>query len=290
MPKISIVPYITKKLKTLMAINQDGPTATRAIAQGKYVVWNSDLYTADSDIASGDTLASSGNGKNLTAVTDGGLNDVRGAIPSVVNNLTSDSTTNALSAAQGKAINDNIDQSIIGNSPTDIGTSGVNLNSYTTIGYYACSRNDIAASLVNCPITTAFTLQVVRGINNTTVIQRLTKHNTSITYERILYSGAWTGWSCLSDQIANLIKVYTVNLDNTGSLAGGATKSVTKTISSFIDTGYSVVAVIPRYSGDDQFAFVSVNFDSTLIAATVRNVSSTADSGAPAVYVIAMKT
>lgn len=96
--------------------------------------------------------------------------------------------------------------------------------------------------------------------------------------------------NALNGKIANLIKSYTVNMDNTGSLAGGATKSVTKLISSFIDPGYSVIAVIPRYSGDDQFCFTNVYYNTTEIGVTVRNVSSSADSAAPSVYVIAVKS
>lgn len=94
----------------------------------------------------------------------------------------------------------------------------------------------------------------------------------------------------LSDQIGNYIKSYNVTIDNTGSLAAGATKTVTKLISSFIDSGYSVIAVIPRYSGDDQFCFTNVSYNTTEISATVRNVSSSADSGAPSVFVLAVKT
>ena len=98
------------------------------------------------------------------------------------------------------------------------------------------------------------------------------------------------GINTLSDQIANYIKSYNVTMDNTGSLASGATKTVTKLISSFIDSGYTVIAVIPRYSGDDQFCFTNVSYNTTEISATVRNVSSSADSGSPSVFVIAVKT
>lgn len=86
-----------------IAIVATGNTAPKAIPAGQFVLWSGGLYTANSAIASGETLSSS----NLTAVPDGGLNAVKSAIPAVVNNLTSDSTTSALSAAQGKALNSN---------------------------------------------------------------------------------------------------------------------------------------------------------------------------------------
>ena len=84
-----------------MAIVATGDTAPKAIPAGQFVLWRGGLHTANSAIASGETLSSS----NLTAVPDGGLNAVKSAIPAVVDNLTSDSTNSALSAAQGKALN-----------------------------------------------------------------------------------------------------------------------------------------------------------------------------------------
>ena len=52
-------------------------TATHNIPAGSYVVWKGILYTASTIIAIGDTLS----GSNLTAVTNGGLNDLASGIP-----------------------------------------------------------------------------------------------------------------------------------------------------------------------------------------------------------------
>ena len=71
MAKVSIVKWITNKIKQAMAIVQDGDTATRTISSGKYVLWNNNMYTANSNIASGDDLSS-----KLTACADGGLNEL----------------------------------------------------------------------------------------------------------------------------------------------------------------------------------------------------------------------
>lgn len=62
--------------QSTLAIVETGDTCTHTggIAQGQYMIWKGELYTADSNIAVGTTFASSGGGKNLTAVVDGGLN------------------------------------------------------------------------------------------------------------------------------------------------------------------------------------------------------------------------
>ena len=52
-------------------------TATNNIPAGAYVVWKGILYKASSIIAIGDTLS----GSNLTAVPDGGLNDLAASVP-----------------------------------------------------------------------------------------------------------------------------------------------------------------------------------------------------------------
>lgn len=101
--KVSIIPWIVRKLKLCFALVEDGDTASQNIAQGKFVIWKGVCCKAASAITAGETLS----GTNLPAISDGALNDISASIPSVVNNLTSDSTTSALSAAQGKALNDN---------------------------------------------------------------------------------------------------------------------------------------------------------------------------------------
>jgi hypothetical protein len=61
-----------------LAIVETGNTCTHTggITKGQYVNWKGSLYTADSNISVGATFASSGGSKNLTAVVDGGLNDL----------------------------------------------------------------------------------------------------------------------------------------------------------------------------------------------------------------------
>lgn len=75
--KVSIIPWIVKKLKLGLALVEDGDTASQNIASGKYVSWKGNMCTASSAISSGDALSSS----NLTAVDGGALNALNGKIP-----------------------------------------------------------------------------------------------------------------------------------------------------------------------------------------------------------------
>lgn len=84
--KVSIIDWIIKKLKRCIAIVEEGNTASQAIGSGKYVMWKGNLYTADTAISSGTTLAASGGSKNLTAVADGGYNDLNGKISTLNSN------------------------------------------------------------------------------------------------------------------------------------------------------------------------------------------------------------
>lgn len=100
-------PVNGEAIEKSIAIVCNGNTAPKAIAAGQYLFIKNHStlatggYHATDAIASGDTLSSS----NVTSDPDGFANAINGNIPAVVNNLTSDSTTDALSAAQGKALN-----------------------------------------------------------------------------------------------------------------------------------------------------------------------------------------
>lgn len=106
---ISSAPSVNTSINNLadgLAIISNNNTHA-AITSGQFVyvrnhgTLSEGLYQATSNISANGTLS----GSNLTADTSGGLNAVKGEIPPVVNNLTSDSTTSALSAAQGKELN-----------------------------------------------------------------------------------------------------------------------------------------------------------------------------------------
>ena len=104
--KVSIIDWIVKKLKKCIGIVEDGDTASSAISKGQYVVWKGSLYTADGAISSGTTLSASGGSKNLTAVTDGGLNLLNSKIaniPVIKTNSFTGTTSGSGNVSQGHA-------------------------------------------------------------------------------------------------------------------------------------------------------------------------------------------
>lgn len=125
-----------------LAIVSDNNTHA-AIASGQFVyvknhgTLDEGMYKATAAIAQDETLSSS----NLTAVADGGLNDVKSAIPDVVNNLTSDSTTSALSAAQGKALNSNTQ-------PYDLGSVASLEALKTALNTFAAAQPEICVRYI----------------------------------------------------------------------------------------------------------------------------------------------
>ena len=73
----------TNTLPESIAIVENGSTASGSITKGRFVLWNNVLYTAKSNISSGDTLSTS----NLDAVSNGGLNKLRTDLDTVVEQL-----------------------------------------------------------------------------------------------------------------------------------------------------------------------------------------------------------
>ena len=70
---------VTDDLKSDIAIVEDTNNATHNISIGQYVVWKGSLYKATANISSGDGLS----GTNLSAISNGGLNDLDSAINTV---------------------------------------------------------------------------------------------------------------------------------------------------------------------------------------------------------------
>lgn len=97
MAKISIIPWIVKKLKRCIGIVEDTDTASQAIASDKYVIWKGDICKSTSAISEGDTLSSS----NLSAVNDGVGNDLSQAI---ANLSPSEYSTTGITASSGVSI------------------------------------------------------------------------------------------------------------------------------------------------------------------------------------------
>ena len=128
---------------------------------------------------------------------------------------------------------------------TSISTNGVDLNTYQTPGMHSCSANAVAATLLNCPTTNAFSLLVERHAG---IKQTLTEYMASgaKTYSRNFY-GSWGAWYRVYTTIdaptsvtgnagtaTKLATARTVSLtgDVTGSVSfdGSANASITSTI------------------------------------------------------------
>ena len=128
-----------------------------------------------------------------------------GATANVVENvLTSTSTTNALSAAQGKVLNDSIGglskkYKVIDATATDIGAS-TDLNTIVTIGNYRCSATATAQTLTNKPtdLTVAFVMTVGCATGSTSYLyQEIISYDTGTRWYRMytVSGSSWTAWN-----------------------------------------------------------------------------------------------
>ena len=86
-----------------------------------------------------------------------------------------------------------------------------------------------------------------------------------------------------NNNIGDLVKAEYFYFNNTGSVAAGTTVTFSKQIT--VPSGYKALGIIPQYSGDDGFCWVSVqlnsNSDGLYASGMIRNVTSAADSGTP---------
>lgn len=148
-----------------------------------------------------------GNLSNLTttAKTDlvSAVNEVKGAIPDVINNLTSDSTTSALSAAQGKSLNSNkvqyLGQITTGSTLEDCldnALSAMTLNN--AMGYFVYggywynviamkNNNNWATAFLNSYKGITYTYSCIKN-NGTWSIEQLALNNSIFAS-----TSAWTG-------------------------------------------------------------------------------------------------
>ena len=104
----------------------------------------------------------------------------------VINNTTSTSTTDALSAAQGKVLNDEKAASKVLAVDTD-------LNTVKTPGIYSCGGGN---SIKNKPTgLDAIGLIVVHNASGEYYTQILTTSTNTSTYRRTCTNGTWSGWT-----------------------------------------------------------------------------------------------
>lgn len=74
--------------------------------------------------------------------------------------------------------------------------SGTDLNSITTPGYYKCDANSTAETLINCPISYAFSMEV---LSHAGIHQRLIMYKSydTHTYVRNYYGNVWGPWQII---------------------------------------------------------------------------------------------
>lgn len=100
------------------------------------------------------------------------------------NTLTSTSTTEALTAAQGKTL---FDTKLSKSTKISSG----DLNNYQEPGMYWCDADAEAATILNLPTPFAFSLFVERHAGTK---QTFTEYSTNRTFIRRFYNGWWTSW------------------------------------------------------------------------------------------------
>jgi hypothetical protein len=86
------------------------------------------------------------------------------------------------------------------------------LRNYTTPGSYYCDTDTSAATLSNCPVTNAFSLEVIRWGRTNNVIQRLTRYTDNRVYLCRLNGTVWSSW---------VTQAFSSDLSSYLPLAGG---------------------------------------------------------------------
>ena len=112
----------------------------------------------------------------------------------IINNLTSTSTTAPLSAAQGKALKDLIEQSTAKDNLDLSSKTAIATDVFTlTSGVYRCG-----ASAPNLPVTGAGYMTVIYRANDVRYLEYMTDSGRLFT--NTLYNGVWTGWKEYEDK------------------------------------------------------------------------------------------
>lgn len=244
------------KANGAMAIYITGNTAPAAISAGAFVCWKGDLYTARSNIASGDTLSST----NLESVVHGGLN----ALSEVV---------------CGRAIAANTD-----------------LNTITEPGMYGVALNSTAQTLQNCPVDKTFTMLVIKKSNDPAsgFVQVIFAGIAGEIYMRNVGSsgsgysfGSWNNKSSTEDFTSSVTFSETVPsntfMKKTGNLVTimyqGESKAHSANANLFtLPSGYRPASPVfaPFVKNGNAYGIIQI---STAGACTVNQISSTSATG-----------
>ena len=225
-----------------------------------------------------------GNLTNLTttAKTDlvSAVNEVKGDIPAVINNLTSDSTTSALSAAMGKSLNSKI---------TDITTMSTSAGTFSTLVGLATILNTAVSSMntyeikrirVDCSAT------VYPFTNGYSYDVELCKFNGDTYIHANFYAGGQipiyvgvkdgSGWSF--DELALKSSLYTAYSNNwVDSLSVNLPKQGAYL---FVSQRYAQMTILIRFqNGNTSYSNISGS-NWTFTSGTNGNITATASNQA----------
>lgn len=187
----------------------------------------------------------------------------------VINNTTSTSTTDALSAAQGKVLNDE-------KAASKVLSNDADLNTVKTPGMYSCGGGN---SIKNKPTgLDAIGLIVIHNASGEYYTQILTTSTNTNTYRRSCVNGTWNAWTIdkYTDTTYTKASLGLGNVDNTADAnktvkaAGTATKLGSSTVGSaatpiYLNNGAAAVCTgimkAPQYSTTDLTPGVSALAD-----------------------------
>ena len=188
-----------------LAIVESGNNATHNITSGQFVVWKGSLYKASAAIASGDALSSS----NLTAVTDGGLNDI----------------ADELSAISGTYTGSQIAARLKHNPVTSLdsvpSTNGVAMNMGAYFAKFASSATNAPGGSAGIVMGFAYTASSEVQFALVTADKKL--------YIRSKSGGSWSAWGVTPEYLGTVsdlnITGLNYNTEYTGVFSAGAANS-----------------------------------------------------------------
>lgn len=133
----------------------------------------------------------------------------------IVINLTTEDNTKVLSAKQGKILNDKI----VNNTYSLIGGNSIHanddLNDYITVGNYCCQNTIAVGTLLNCPVSYAFIMQVFLPTGSNEYIgQQVKEFYTGKEFYRYMVSSSstWGEWILLGGSASS--EVWSLDIGN----------------------------------------------------------------------------
>lgn len=103
--------------------------------------------------------------------------------------------------------------------------ANADLNNYTTSGFYKCTLNVTAATIINCPTSYAFSLLVEQHAGTKQILTEYFSDGTAECYWRNRYQTTWTAWARMALSILDIYPIGSIYLStsstNPGTIFGG---------------------------------------------------------------------